>query len=454
MRYGNIKISRFEGGQKVFKPDYYLNSGKKAISDLLERGVKNETLLQLSSKLYQGGIFKRVFVENELNALKYLTFSDVSRAAPMETANNISKVYTPWIEEMTLRKHQILVSCAGTGSCGRTAIVDESYAGHIGSQEIIRIETDKIPIGYLYAYLSSPLLYNYIQSMTYGAAIPRISPEELGKLPVLLPPSKNQTEIHKLVIEATELRVNASAMLKSAIAIMSAKLPRLKLKKIYKSTISTRIKYSARLEASYDTNAVEEFYRELKSKKINVSSIKDLSKEVFTPGIFKRVRTESCAGVPYLSGSDLLDRQPNFQNFLSKKMKNIDNYILKEGWLAIQDAGTIGYLTYVHSFLDGVAATNNLVRIVPKDESNFNPYIYCFLKTETGKSLLKMMEYGGVQKHIDNTHVSNLSIPLFKDVFDDITNNVTCAMTMLGSACTLEKKAVSAVEKEIELWQS
>lgn len=454
MKSGNIRISRFSEGLIVFKPDYYLNAGKKTITDLIEKGVKCESLSNLSNKLYQGGIFKRIFVKNDEFAYQYLTASDVQRTLPLETAKKISKRYTPWVNEMTLRDNQILVSCAGTGSCGKTALVNGSYSGHIGSQEIIRVEVSKIPYGFLYAYIRTPLIYQYIQSMTYGAAIPRISPDELGKLPVLLPIKSKQLEIHHFILEASKLRVEANKLLTEAVLVLEDKLPNIQFEKIYSSKISSRIRQSSRIEANCNTNSIEEFYQQLKTQDIETKTIRELSEKVYTPGIFKRIRTNSPEkGVPFLSGSDLLDQYPFFQNYLSKKMKNIDNYILREGWIAIQDAGTIGYLTYITKFLDGVSATNNLVRVVPNKDKNYNYYIYCFLKTGMGQKLLKALEYGSVQKHIDNHQVSSFRIPIFEDEFDRISKDVEKAMSNLGKACFMEKAAIDLVEKEIESWQ-
>ena len=57
MKNGCIKISRFKEGLIVFKPDYYLNIGKKAVSDLIDKNVSYDLLANLCDKIYQGGIF-------------------------------------------------------------------------------------------------------------------------------------------------------------------------------------------------------------------------------------------------------------------------------------------------------------------------------------------------------------------------------------------------------------
>ena len=51
MKIGSIKISRFDEGLTVFKPDYYLNRGKKIISDLIDKKVNYSSLLEVTDKL-------------------------------------------------------------------------------------------------------------------------------------------------------------------------------------------------------------------------------------------------------------------------------------------------------------------------------------------------------------------------------------------------------------------
>ena len=63
MKSGIVKISRFSEGLTVFKPGYYLNPGKRIISDLIEKNISYKLLSEISDKLYQGGIFKRVYVK-------------------------------------------------------------------------------------------------------------------------------------------------------------------------------------------------------------------------------------------------------------------------------------------------------------------------------------------------------------------------------------------------------
>ena len=135
-------------------------------------------------------------------------------------------------------------------------------------------------------------------------------------------------------------------------------------------------------------------------------------------------------------------------------MPNLADYVLREGWLALQDSGSItsmGYVSIVPKFLDGVTATNNLVRVVP-GEINHNPYIYAFLKTAPGQAILRSFSYGTGQLHIDNGQISRLRIPIYEDLFASVTANVEAYSTKFSEAYQLETGAIARVEELVGSW--
>lgn len=453
MKFAAVPYKSLQEGSNIIKPNFHLNYGKSRISNSKRNGASFKTLGELTNHIYTGGIFKRMFVENEEFGLPYISATHMMNTSPLEVSKLISLKHTPRQEDMTLKDNQILVSCAGT--IGNVRLITKDLEGIIGSQDIIRIISDdnKAPFGFIYAYLSSPTAYNFMQSYIYGSVVPRIDPKTLSNLPVIEISKEKQVFVHNLILKASSLRVNANRLLIEAISIFENELPKMDSKLIYTSKISQRLNHTSRLEATYNANLIDNFRKKVVENGSELKTISSLSELVFTPGIFKRIRANNKdVGIPYLSGSELLNQMPVFDSFLSKKMKNIDNYILKEGWLAIQDAGTIGYLSLITKFLDGVSATNNLVRIKPKKE-NYNYYIYCFFKTKIGQKLLKNLEYGSVQKHIDHHQIGSFEIPIYHSIFERISENIELMLKETSDACFLEQEAIDLIEKEIELWQ-
>lgn len=453
MKLGTVRYKNLQEGSNIIKPNYHLNYGKRRISNSHKNGASFKTLGELTSNIYTGGIFKRMFVENQEYGLPYISAIHMMNTSPLEVSKSISRKHTPKQEDMKLADGQILVSCAGT--VGNVRLITKDLDGIIGSQDIIRIISDnnKAPFGFIYAYLSSPTMYNFMQSYIYGSVVPRIDPKTLSNLPIIEISTDKQLYVHNLILKASSLRVTANKLLTDAISILESVLPKIDFNLIYTSKLTQRINHSSRLEASYNATLIDNFKHEVIENGAELKTISSLSESVFTPGIFKRVRANNNhVGIPYLSGSDLLNQMPIFDSFLSKKMKNIDNYILKEGWLAIQDAGTIGYLTLITEFLDGVSATNNLVRVKP-GRVNYNYYIYCFFKTKIGQKLLRNLEYGSVQKHIDHHQIGSFEIPIYHLIFENVSENIRLMMQKTSDACFLEKEAIDIIEKEIESWQ-
>lgn len=471
MKSGIIYTTRFDEGLRVFKPDYYLNSGKKTISDLIDRGVKYELLANLSDKLYQGGIFKRVFVKSGEKAYKYVTATDVQKISPLDTAKNISKKYTPWIEEMTLRSNQILVSCAGTGSCGRTALVNKSYAGNIGSQEIIRVETSSIPYGYLYAFLSTDLIYEYIQSMTYGAAIPRISPEELGKLPILLPEDSVQDEIHDHIVTGSKLREGAAELLEDSKRRLKqfANLPDLsqddyeyfgnhdadRKKSTFKKSINeinsltiNAFNYSKRVE-----------YLESKVQAGSYLNLNDCldQNQFFSTGSFKRLELDSPKSIKLINQSDIFNVRKQGKNLARIFVKS--DRLVEYGEILITGVGTLGEseafcrTIFANEELEGQLISGEFIRMKTNSKVP-SGYLYAWLSSDYGFRFIRKTQSGTKLCRPIQELLKKIPVPIIeKEEMLKIDEQVKKAHTMLFEALNAENKAIELVENEIESWQ-
>lgn len=441
----------------IIKPNYHLNYGKRRIETAINQGMPFLPLSECTNEIYTGGIFKRIFVENPDHGIPYVTAQHMMHFNPLEVAKLISRKYTPRQDDMTLREGQILVSCAGT--VGNVRMVDNFLDGVIGSQDIIRViaREGEYPLGFIYAYLSSKTAYNYIQSFIYGSVVPRIDPATLGKLPVPDMPSDVRDSVHTLMTDASCHRSSAYFSLKETIECLESVLPEFSVPKVHYEEINESSNARRRLDARYSGSALRDFYDAISSTGVEIKTISELSKLVFTPNIFKRIKVaRNHKGIPYLGGAELLHYHPSFDTFLSRKTKDLETYLLREGYLALQDSGSIqsiGYVSIVPSFLNDVAATNNLVRVVPKEE-HWNLYIYAFLKTKQANSILKSMSYGTGQLHIDNTIVESLKIPIFPELVDQVKDGVLNYLKSLEQAYYLEIDAIQQIENKIDQWQN
>jgi type I restriction enzyme, S subunit len=455
MKEGRIKIRRFSEGLTVLKPDYYLNKGKKIISDLIDIGVPSVKLVDISSKLYQGGIFKRAFVDSESHGLKYLTFSDVSRINPLETASLISKKYTPWIEEMTLNSGQLLVSCAGTGSCGKAVLVNGSFAGHIGSQEIIRVESFELPVEYLYAYISTPIIYDYIQSMTYGAAIPRISPEELGKLPIILPEESVQSRVKELIASSILQRENAIASLQIALDRFEEKLgkPQSRLGHQMKA-ISARCLSNGFKRFDSQFHIIDHSLRQEKKANLLYKNIASIASSISVGSRSKRTYVER--GLPFLSSSDMMLYNPQkYCRHVSSRTPGLESMIVRSGDILISRSGTVGNVTLVGKDLEGAAVSEHALRLVINSKDLSANYVFAYLKTDSGRMAMESGAFGSVIITLNEDLIGSIEIPILEDEDKDfITLAISEYIEGLDKSICYENSAIAIIENQFKEWLS
>lgn len=129
------------------------------------------------------------------------------------------------------------------------------------------------------------------------------------------------------------------------------------------------------------------------------------------------------------------------------QLKQLKELTIHKGYILISDSGTLGRVSYALNQHDGHVATNNLIRVVIEDE-NLRGYVYQFLKSEIGQSLMLKNAYGTNQEHLEPDVISDVLIPIPKDreVIDKIGSKV------LSSISSIEQSISYADEAE-SLWK-
>lgn len=124
--------------------------------------------------------------------------------------------------------------------------------------------------------------------------------------------------------------------------------------------------------------------------------------------------------------------------------KQLDALTIRKGYILVSDSGTLGRVTYALTQHDGHVATNNLIRIVV-DDIPLRGYLYEFLRSELGQSLMLKNAYGTNQEHLEPDVIADIPIPVPKnrELIESIGNSVIQSIeqmeTSIASA-TLAKK--------------
>lgn len=130
----------------------------------------------------------------------------------------------------------------------------------------------------------------------------------------------------------------------------------------------------------------------------------------YTCGRFKRVWVEN-SEYPIFQPSSICDIMPAADGYLSKQTKtDIEALRVHKGQILLTCSGTIGRVTYVSDTLDNQIFSHDLLRITCKEQEDAG-YVYAYLKSKIGNTILLTNRYGAVITHIEAEHLDLVPIP-------------------------------------------
>jgi type I restriction enzyme, S subunit len=425
-----------------------LDAEKQPLKDLTAGGLKG---------IFNGPRFPRHYVQDPAHGVPFLGSTDIL-AADLSGLPMISKKQVKARPELMIDQDWTLITCSGT--IGRMVYSRADMKGMAGSQHFMRIVANRTKIlpGYLYAYLSSRFGVALIVSGTYGSIIQHLEPSHIADLPVPRLGDALEQKIHDLIYSAAQKRSIASAKKTEAIRTLYEEfelqvIPPTESPTDF-ATFTVNKSQMLRLDAfNYSPKSLLAA-NEL-SNCCNVSKKLGDIAQVFTPGIFKRVYAgESSFGYPYFSGSELFQIAPEPRGFLSKKVPNIENYLVNKDWLLVQDAGQtgglIGRLLRVPPYADQSAVSNHLMRIVPTCK-NEAAYLFALLSSPHGYRAIVRHAFGTSIPQLDPNHIAQIQVPYPNpEIRSKIAKPILDAWQLLDEADEEENLAVRKVEQTIE----
>ena len=433
---------------KKLKSNYYLSKGL-IYKELIEKNNFNR-LKDKVSKISNIGVNKRYYVEKKEFGVPFFSNTDLGSPNPIDNCKLVSKKLC-YNGERIIKEGMTLVSAVGT--IGLVAFATKEIAGAmtpIGN--LIRLEAKEYP-GFLYAFLSTKIGQKLIDQLGSGNVQTYLDPTTFGEIPIPNLDKIKQQEIHNLIIEASNLRVEANKLLKEAVEYFNS----LKIDYKYGTATSRKISISGisngykRFDSAYAivSKLVED---SLQSNQIDYVTIRSQSSGIFIGPRAKRNYVTS--GTPFLSTSAMQKANPTkVDKYISPKSS--DGFIVKEGWILTTRSGTLGDTIYTLPCISGFAVSEDAIRVVLKEDAQIsNEYLFAFLKSSIGRSSLLSGSYGSVILHLNENYIGDIKVPILaKEIIEEIEAKVGQHLKNMNEAILKENQAIDLVEKEIESWQ-
>ncbi|HGM5486509.1 TPA: restriction endonuclease subunit S [Serratia marcescens] len=157
-------------------------SGAIEAAELMKQ-FSAEPLESLTTDIFHAGREGRQYVLDAKHGVPFMGSTDIL-AFDLSYQPLLSKRQVSRNPQFTIRKGWTLITRSGT--TGRMAFARESMDGMACSEHVMRIVPDanKVPEGYIFAYLSSRFGIPLVVSGTYGSIIQSIEPHHVSNLPV------------------------------------------------------------------------------------------------------------------------------------------------------------------------------------------------------------------------------------------------------------------------------
>lgn len=461
MKAKSVPSSWLEGDGRRLDCNPYM-SGALEARVLLERLKARREALQAVTLngmegIFNGPRFARSYVDDPAHGVPFLGSTDILNA-DLTSLPLLSKRQVASTPRLVVHPDWTLITCSGT--IGRMAYSRPDMDGMAGSQHFMRVVPDprKIPPGYLYAYLSGRFGVPLVVGGTYGSIIQSIEPEHIADLPVPRLGKNSEESAHELVTRAAKARSEAVALFARADTMLVdlLSLPKPKARARYASPFiasSGTAEFVRRGDGYYYAPLNTDARRAFDSVKTTTTIVKIA--DVFIPGIFKRqYATDPTYGIPYVTGADVFQLAPTSDQFLLKRIASNVGLVLKKGMIVIQEAGQLGGLigrsVLVGRHLDGFACSNNMVRVIAKNERDTG-YLFAVLASPYGVRLLSREAAGSSIPHLEAGRVRALSIPWPEEqVRTRIGKLVLDAQHLRDEALSAEREARTTVEEAIE----
>lgn len=140
-------------------------------------------------------------------------------------------------------------------------------------------------------------------------------------------------------------------------------------------------------------------------------NLEDLA-TITLPSRLKAVIVPPDHGAPFLTATQVFDLRPVPRKWVAlSKIRDPQQLYGKPGTILVTRSGSVGTPIVVFApHLNGVIVSDDLLRVEPKDPKDLG-YLYTFLKSRFGTTMLRSSKYGSVVKHLEPEHLLDVPTP-------------------------------------------
>lgn len=152
--------------------------------------------------------------------------------------------------------------------------------------------------------------------------------------------------------------------------------------------------------------------------------------------------------IGFIGSSEMLDIKPQPIKYMVDDEK-IDDLRVSQNVVLISRSGTIGNVSYINKTLSKLLISEHAMRL---ECNEFPGYVYSFLKTKIGKTLVCSNIYGAVIQQIEPEHLATVPIPNApKEIKERIHNLIVKSYELRDESNEMIDEATRLLIEELQL---
>jgi hypothetical protein len=466
MRVGQVTCLELAPDGNRLTGTYHLTEDRQAIRQLDRFASRSEALETLcdASGIFRGAQFRRIPAAHDKAGRPYVSARDIEFSI-VRPAGYISFLHGELLEDLTIREGMILITCSGM-NLGKAIWARRELSGLCASHDLIRIvpSPDRIPPGYLYAFLASRYGRVLIRKQIYGGHIKHVEPFHIKKLTVPRLHRRSELAIHQRVEKSGILMSDS----RDALEIASDQI-----------FAATRVPNPTGSEWDMDRSDLSftVWSSDLHSLRAwNLSRRAQRIQDAIRAGrwsplgevvdqewlkwrvMFQRREASHEFGVEVLAQRPLFRLLPDGRWLSREYLLHLSpRFIVPDETILVAKQGTLGEneLFCRAEFITGATAlaraySDHCMRLVAI-RSQIDPgYLFAFLRSEAGFRLLRSFAEGSKQQDLHWRTIPSLPIPRLSKAKElEIGNVVRSAYAKRNEAIDLLLRAFRDVETAI-----
>ncbi len=443
----------------------YLSGAFEAKEILKKLSVRKDNL-QTVTKGGMKGIFiapyfKRVYINDRKHGIPLLGNTDILMADISSASLLSRRVFEQYQSGLELKEGWTLITCFGT--VGKIAYCHGEMTQCAGSTNFMRVvpDEDKIPSGYLYAYLSSKFGVTLVTEKETGSVIPNLLPSHIADLPVPRLGDSIESEAHNLMVEAARLRTEYQTQVRSATDQLFESVGLRDITPVEWHEMGSDLGFMHMLNspASLRSANFNPRFKKL-CNSVQTRSWKSLG-DICVPGTlhragrYKRIDAEDGHGCQLIGQRHLFWLRPEGRSVARFALG--DDLFVESGTTLVAARGTLGEgelycrAEFIIDPATEMAYSEDILRVIADSNVMTKGCLFAFMRSETAFRMLRSISSGSKLQEQHYAFLPHLPVPYPEmSIQETIHELVMDAYEKRHRSNALEDRAVSIISQAIE----